>query len=79
MVFCVGFSGWSRLWGGVKVRRSCLGHCVLSVVSVYEIVWGLVILFCSGHRSVTKRVYGLDRFNPLCRKYGVLRWFFRLI
>ena len=64
------------MWGGVEVFRSCIGHCVLSVVC--EILWGLVILVCSGNRSIPKCVVGLDRFNPLCGNYGVLRWFFKL-
>ena len=54
-----------RLWG----------HCVLSFVSSNEILCGLVILVCSGNRSIL----GLNRFNSLCRKHGSLRWFSKLI
>jgi len=38
-----------------------------------------VILLCNGNRWIRKRVFGLDRFNPLCRPYVFLRWFFRLV
>ena len=52
-----------------------MGHCVLSFVSSNEILCGLVILVCGGNRSILD----LDRFNPFCREYGSLRWFFKLI
>ena len=52
-----------------------MGHCVLSFVSSNEILCGLVILVCSGNRSILD----LGLFNPLCRQYGSLCWFFKLI
>ena len=52
-----------------------MGHCVLSLESSNEILCDVVILVCSANRSIL----GLDRFNPLCRQYGSLCWFFRLI
>ena len=45
----------------MEVRRSCMGHCVISVVSVSEILWDLVILVCSGSRSILMRVFGIVR------------------
>ena len=53
------------------------GLCVLSFVSTNEILCGLVISVCCGNRN--RSILNLDRFNPLCRRYGFLRWFFRLI
>ena len=52
-----------------------MGHCVLSFVLSNEIPCGLVIFVCGGNRSILD----LDRFNPFCREYDFLRWFFRLI
>ena len=52
---------------------------VLSAVSVSRILWGFVVRVCSGSRWNVRRICGLYRFNPLCREYGFLCVFFRLI
>ena len=58
---------------------SCAGHRSCSHGRlVQEMLCALVILVCSRNRFVPKCVFGFDRFNPLCRKYGFPCWSFRL-
>ena len=59
---------------------SCVGHRLCSLGRLVQVMLrALVIPVCSGNRFFPKRVFGFDRFHPLCRKCVSPCCSFRLI